>query len=277
MIARTHNRPFIVTAVVLLISLIVTGCSASRAVDAGREGKELPGLPNGQFADYPSGAAFLERVIDARGSDIEITDDMDGYESFFENSHYADSYGFHNFADAVFYVLAYMGHPESVTSTSMEEAVRKLFVAQDGTYEAMPHQAYRKFARYENGSYSPWPEGGLDHARMFYLLTALDVSQAGDGAVYIQVRAKTYYFEDTAVHTAGDNEKWLEAQAAKLGVPELEAAARLTASGDMAEIGGVSEFQTTIRVDAAGPRGLNPQFVQSRSRGIAFEPPFEGD
>lgn len=275
-------------ASVLLITLIVAGCSNSRAAVAGRKGKELPGLPNGEFADYPSGAAFVKRVIEARGADIALTDelrarfdlfardyrwvylpDFDGYKSFFATTHYADSYGFPNFADAVFYVLAYMGRPESVTSASMEQAVRKLFVSQDGTYEAMPHQAYHKFARYENGSYSPWPEGGHDHARMFYLLTALDVSGTGGGAVYIQVRAKTYYFNDMPVYEAGDNERWLEAQAKKLGVTELEAAARLIASGGMAEIKGAFEFETTIRVDADGPRGLNPQFVRSRRRQIA--------
>lgn len=297
MIAWTHSRRLpILIASVLLITLIVTGCSASPAVDVGRQGKELPRLPDGEFADHPSGAAFVECAIAARGSDIAITDEMrarfdlfardyrliylphmDGYESFFETSHYGNTYGFPNFADAVFYVLAYMGHPESVTGVAMEEAVRKLFFAHHGTYEAMPHQAYRKFARYDDGHYSPWPEGGLDHARQFYLLTALEVTEAEGAAVDIRVRTKTYYFHDPAVYQAGDRENWLEAQAKELGLPELEAATRLIASGDMAEIEGVLEFETTIRVDPDGPRGFNPQFVSSRSREIACEPPFEGD
>lgn len=246
-----------------------------------------------QFIVYPSGPEFIKSVINQRGS-VEITaemresfnlfardyrwcymPDMDGYESFFETTRYADSFGYSNFADAVFYVLQYMRCPEKMSSQAMQNAINSLFVAKYSDDKNMPHdkdmphQAYRKIANYENGYYSPWPEGGLDHNRMFYLLTAMDIVQEGAHVAYITVRAKSYYFNDPNVYEAGEKEKWLAEKVKELEIPDLQAAAKLIASGEMGEIeGGYEEFETTIYVKFSGrnPYGFDPRFVSSRSR-----------
>lgn len=135
--------------------------------------------------------------------------DMNYYESFFEANQYAKSFGYTNFGFAVFYVLQYMRCPDKVSAEAVQNAIQNLFVAKE-SYKDIPHQAYRKLANYEDGYYSPWPEGGLDHDRMFYLLTGLEIVQEKvSNDVYITVRAKSYYFNDTNVYEAGEDEKWL--------------------------------------------------------------------
>ena len=242
-----------------------------------------------QFTFYPSGRNFIKSVIDKRGS-VEITDemregfnlfaqdyrwcylpDMDGYESFFDTNHYADSFGYPNFVDAVFYVLQYMRCPEKMSDEAMQNAVESLFVAKDSgdkdmpPREKMPHQAYPKIANHENGYYSPWPEGGLDHNRMFYLLTGMDIAQDGSHVAYITVRAKSYYFNDPDVYEAGDNEKWLAEKAKEMGVSDLQAATKLIGSGEIEELKGDSEFETTIYIKFSGrnPYGYDPRFVSN--------------
>ncbi|GEM_PF-4292220 len=244
---------------------------------------EAEGPAQTRVVDYPSGAAFVESVIDERGT-VGITDemrerfnlfardyrwiylpDMDGYESFFETTRYKDTYGYTNFADAVFYVLSYMRYPEKMSDGAMETAVKSLFAAK-GRYDEMPHQAYPKFANYGDGYYSPWPEGGLDHDRMFYLLTAADVSPEEDGSVRITVRAKSYYFNGPG-YEAGENERWLEEKSRELGTDDLQTAAALIAGGKMEGIEGDLGFETVIK--AGGPRGLSPQFVSNHGRDTA--------
>jgi hypothetical protein len=199
--------------------------------------------------------------------------DMNYYESFFEANEYAKSFGYNNFGFAVFYVLQYMKCPEKMSDKAMQNAVMNLFVNKNEdtyavNYKEMPHQAYRKLANYEDGYYSPWPEGGLDHDRMFYLLTGLDIVQEGSHVVYITFRAKGYYFNDINVYEAGENEKWLAEKSKKLGITELQAAAKLIASGEMEELKGDKEFKTTIYIKYSGnnPYGFDPRFVSSESR-----------
>lgn len=246
-----------------------------------------------QFAFYPSGSDFIKSIVDKRGS-VEITDemrelfnlfardyrfvyipDMNYYESFFEANEYAKSFGYTNFGFAVFYVLQYMRCPEKMSDEAMQYGVQSLFVNKDSddyalNYKDMPHQAYRKLANYEDGYYSPWPEGGLDHDRMFYLLTGLDIVQEGSHVVYITVRTKSYYFNDTNIYVAGENEKWLAEKSRKLGIPDLQAASKLIVNGEMEELKGDNEFETTIYVKFSGnnPYGFNPRFVSSRSSTI---------
>jgi len=246
-----------------------------------------------QFITYPSGHDFIKSVVDKRGS-VEITDvmrerfnlfardyrwcympDMDGYESFFETTHYANSFGYLNFADAVFYVLNYMKCPEKMSDEAMQNAIQSLFVAKQ-SYKDMPHQAYRKIANYEDGYYSPWPEGMPDHNRMFYLLTKLEIVQEGANVVYITVRAKNYYFNDPNIYEAGENEKWLAEKATEMGITELQAATKMIACGELKGIAGDEEYETTIYIELSGsnPDGFNPRFVSSRSRDIAYDEPF---
>jgi len=246
-----------------------------------------------QFIIYPSGPDFIKSIVDQRGS-VEITNemresfnlfardyrlcympDMDGYDSFFETTHYANSFGYPNFADAVFYVLHYMKCPEKMSDESMQNAIQSLFVAKQ-SYKDMPHQAYRKIANYEDSYYSPWPEGGLDHNRMFYLLTAMDIEQEGANVAYITVRASSYYFDDPTVYEMGENEKWLAERSKEMGIPDLQAATKLIAGDEMEGIEGHEEFETTIYVKFSGqnPFGYGPRFISSRSRSIAYDEPF---
>lgn len=246
-----------------------------------------------QFTFYPSGPDFIKSIIDEHGR-VEITDemrerfnlfardyrfvympDMNYYESFFEANQYAKSFGYTNFGFAVFYVLQYMRCPEKMSDEAMQNAIQSIFVAKE-SYKDIPHQAFRKLANYEDGYYSPWPEGRLDHDRMFYLLTGLDIVQEGSNVVYITVRTKSYYFNDTNVYEAGENEKWLAEKSKKLGISDLQVAAKLIASGEMEELKGDSEFETTIYIKFSGqnPYGYYPRFVSSRSRDIAYDEPF---
>lgn len=230
------------------------------------------------FTDYPSGAAFVRSVANERGK-VEITEeirksfnlfardyrwiylpDMDGYESFFEMTNYGDTYSYTNFAGGVFYMLSYMKYPEVMGADAMEEAIQSLFAAK-GSYGPMPHQAYPKMARYEGGYYSPAPEGGLNHDRMFYLLTAMEITEKEDDAVYIKVRAQSYYFHDPG-YEPGKNELWIAEKAKELDMDEMEAAAKLIAGGNMEGIEAGFEYETMIR--AGGTRGLNPQFLSNR-------------
>jgi len=246
-----------------------------------------------QFPFYPSGPNFIKSIAD-KGGRVEITEDMrerfnlfardyrwcylpdmDGYESFLDTKRYADTSGHSNFAEAVFYVIHYMRCPEKMSSQAMQNAVQSLFVAK-GSYQDMPHQAYFKAANYENGYYSPWPEGMPDFNRMFYLLTSLDVQQQGTGEVYITIRAKDYYFNDPDIYEAGENEKWLAAKAEELGTSDLQAAAQLLASGKMEGIEGSHEYETTlvVNLNGANPNGYNPRFLSNQSRYIAYDEPF---
>jgi len=138
----------------------------------------------------------------------------------------------------------------------------------------MTHQAFRKLATYENGYYSPWPEGGLDHNRMFYLLTGLDITQDESDVLYITIRSKSYYFEHPA-YEPGENEKWLVEKSKELGVTDLQAATELIMSGEIEEdLEGRYEYETTIYVDVSGQNGYNPHFVSNRSRNIEHDEPF---
>jgi hypothetical protein len=149
----------------------------------------------------------------------------------------------------------------------MQNAIQSLFVAKQ-SYKDMPHQAYRKLADYEDGYYSPWPEGGLDHDRMFYLLTGLDIVQEGSGAVYITVRAQSYYFNDPG-YEPGENEKWLVEKSNKMGMPDMQAAAKLIKNGEMKELKGDSIFETKIYIKFDGQKAdsYNPRFVFSNTYG----------
>lgn len=237
------------------------------------------------FAFYPSGPDFIKSVVNARGN-VEITDDMrekfnlfardyrwcympdmNYYESFFEANKYAQSFGYNNFGFAVFYVLNYMKCPEKTSDNDMQDAIQSLFVAKQG-YKDMPHQAYRKLADYEDGYYSLWPEGGLDHDRMFYLLTKLEIAQHGADGVYITVQAKSYYFNDPG-YEPGKNEKWLIEKSKKMGMPDMQAAAILVKNGEMKELRGDSNFETTIYIKFNGQKAdsYNPRFVFNNTYG----------
>jgi len=238
----------------------------------------------GQFLFYPSGPEFIRGIIDQRGN-VEITDemregfnrfardyrftyipDMNYYESFFEANQYAESFGYDNFGFAAFYVLQYLKSPEKISADVMQNAIESLFVA-EGSYQPMTHQEFRKLAKYENGYYSPWPDGGLDHDKMFYLLTGLNITQEGSDDLYITLRSKSYYFEHPAF-APGENEKWLAKKAEELGVADLQAAADLIASGEIAQnLEGGHEYETKIHVNLR-EQNYNPRFVSSHSRYI---------
>jgi len=243
-----------------------------------------------QFTFYPSGVDFIKNIIHERGS-VKITaemrelfnlfardyrfvylPDMNYYESFFEANEYAKSFGYTNFGFAVFYVLQYMRCPEKMSDEAMQNAVQNLFVDKNldvyrMNYKDMPHCPYPKLANYENGYYSPCSEGGLDHDRMFYLLTGLDIVQEGYSDLYITVRTKSYYFNDPS-YKPGENEKWLAEKSKEMGIPDMQAAVKLIANGEMKELKGDHEFETTIHIKYRGnnPFGYDPRFVSSRSR-----------
>lgn len=252
--------------------------------------QEPPKPPTVVFADRPSGAAFIESLVDQRG-EVEVTDEMrsrfntfaqdyrmvhlpemDGYESLFDKTGAGGLYGYTNFADAVFYVLQYMRCPEAMGKDEMEDAVEKLFAAKEG-YRQMPHASYRKFAVYENGCYSPWPEGGMDHRRVFYLLTGIAIDEGAGGTLHLTVRSSAYYFEDTTVFEAGPAEKWLGDRARSLKVADLEAAAMLVGSGEIDELQPRCRYETKIRVQPGGQRGLSPQFLTHHPITAAEEGP----
>lgn len=245
-----------------------------------------------QFSFYPSGSDFIKSIIDKRG-EVVITEemrerfnlfardyrffylpDLNYYESFFEANPYAQSFGHNNFGFAVFYVLSYMGFPEKMSAEAMQNAIQSLFVAKDSddyesNYQDMPHQVYGKLANYQDGYYSPRPEGGLDHDRMFYLLTGLHITQEGPTFVYITVRTASYYFNDPS-YRPGVKENWLAEKSKELGIPDLQAAAKLIANGEIAELKGDRELDVTIRIKFSGnnPYGYNPRFVSSQSRDL---------
>jgi len=304
-----HKKRYIAIIYFVMLGLIISGCfqqeknklsiSNKNAKDSVIADSTLSDSSDNieenedeQFTFYPSGQDFIRSIIDKRGSVI-ITDemresfnlfardfklcylpDMDGYESFFETTHYADSYGYPNFADAVFYVLQYMKCPQKMSAKAMQRAVESLFVDESrddyaSNYKEMPHQAYEKFAKYENGFYSPWSEGGLDHDRMFYLLTELDIVQDGNHMVYITISGKNYYFNDPDIYEAGEKETWLAKKSEEMEASHLQAAAKLIASGDMEELEGDSEFKTTIYIKISGcnPFGSDLCFVSNQSHG----------
>ena len=270
---KAHKRISSVMICIVMLGLL-TGCSQPQQETS----KE-------QFTFYPSGPNFIESIIDQRGN-VKITDemrenfnlfardyrweyipDMNYYESFFEANQYAQSFGYNNFGFAVFYVLQYMDCPEKMSNEEMQNAINSLFVAKE-SYKDMPHQAYRKLANYEEGYYSPWPEGGLDFERMFYLLTGLGIVEETEG-VYITVRAQSYYFNDPDVYEPGENEKWLAEKAKKLGIPDLQAAEKLIVSGEMCELNSKEESETTIYIKFNGQNAdvYNPRFVYSNTYG----------
>ena len=67
------------------------------------------------------------------------------------------------------------------------------------------------------------------------------------------------------VYEAEDNEKWLAEKSKEMGVPDLQAATKLIASGELEELKEDSEFETTIYIKFSG---CNPRFVSSRSQNI---------
>jgi hypothetical protein len=267
--------------------------------DTFNNSEQKQGKSEVQFTFYPSGPDFIKSIIDERGK-VELTDEMrerfnlfardyrliympemNYYESFFEADQFAKSFGYNNFGYAVFYVLQYMRCPEKMSDEAMENAIQSLFVDKDhedyeSNYKDMPHQAYRKLANYENGHYSPWPEGGLDHNRMFYLLTGLNIVQEGSSVVHITVRVKSYYLNDTNIYKASENEKWIAEKSKELKISDLEAATKLIACGEMGELKGDREIETTIRVKFNGnnPYGYDPRFESSRSRDITYDEQF---
>lgn len=246
----------IIFGLLIILIILLAACS---------ENKNHDGI---QTSAEPTGASFMENVINKRGA-IEITPslresfnafardyqwtylpDMDGYESFFEADDYADSFGYTNFGYAVFYVLHYTGE-QKISENDMQNYLYALFAAKNH-YEPMIHRDYRKLANYENGYYSPWIEEIPDPEREFYLLTALDVRQDdASGPVYITVNLKNYYFADTSDYEAGDAEKWLAQKAQEMGCNDLEAAAKLIANGEIGELPGRVEYETTMVVDKA--------------------------
>lgn len=245
------------------------------------------------YQQYPSGYELIETVSGLRGN-VEITNelrekfnlfakdyrwcympDLDGYESFFNTDRYANSFGYPNFADAVFYAMSYLRFPKKVSEQTVQSTIGALFVAKDGVYRPMPHQAYFKIANYAEGYYSPWPEGTPDYDRMFFLLTGLKVEEQESGEVYITVRAEQYYFEHPS-YEPGENEKWLAEKAKELGLSDLEAAAKLIAENKMDGIKGKKEYETTLVYMMKGtvPADYAPRVVFSRSRSIKYDEPF---
>lgn len=245
-----------------------------------------------QFTFYSSGSDFVKSIIEKR-SNVEITDemrerfnifardyrffympDMNYYDSFFEANEYAKSFGHNNFGFAVFYVLSYMRFPEKMSAEAMQNAIQSLFVDKDSAdyesnYKDMPHQVYGKLANYKDGYYSPRPEGGLDHDRMFYLLTGLNITQEDSNVVYITVNTTSYYFNDPS-YMPSENEKWLAEESEKLGTSDMKTAAKLITSGEMAELKGDREFKITMRIKFSGNNsyGYNPQFISSQCHDI---------
>ncbi len=239
------------------------------------------------YQQYPSGYKFIEKVSQMRG-DVAVTPelremfnlfaqdyrwcympDMDGYESFFNTDRYANSFGYPNFADAVLYAMSYLRFPEKVSEQTVQNTIGTLFVAKNGIQQPMPHQTYRKIANYADGYYSPWPEGTPVYERMFFLLTGLKVEEQESSEVYITIQAKQYYFEHPSF-ASGENEKWLAKKAKELGLPDLEAAAKLIAENKMDGIEGEKEYETTLvymRKDTSST-DYAPRVVFSRSRSL---------
>lgn len=238
------------------------------------------------YQQYPSGYAFIEAVSALRG-EVEITSrlrekfnrfaqdyrwcylpDMDGYESFFDIStdpnNYVAARGYPGFADAVFYALSYLRFPEKVSAQTMQSTIAALFVAKEGEHRPMPHQAYRKIANYEDGYYSPWPEGTPDYDRFFFLLTGLNIDEQKSGEVYITVRANQYYFNDPS-YKPGADEKWLAAKANELGLSDLETAAKLIVENKMDGINASQEFETTLvyKMKNTVPADYAPRVISS--------------
>lgn len=240
------------------------------------------------FRQYPSGYEFIETVSGLQG-EVEITNelrekfnrfakdyrwcylpDLDGYESFFDTGRsYANSLGYANFANAVFYALSYLRFPEKVSEETVQNTIAALFAAKDGVNRPMPHQAYRKIANYADGYYSPWPEGTPAYDRMFFLLTGLKVEEQESGEVYITVRAKQYYFEHPS-YAPGENEKWLAEKTKELGLADLEAVAKLIAENKMDGINGEKEYETTLVYMMKGtvPADYAPRIIFSQSRNL---------
>ncbi len=261
----------------VMLSVVMIGCQQERGESA---------ISKESIVIYPSGPDFIKSIIGQRGS-VEITremrekfnlfardykwvylPDMNYYESFFEANEYAESFGHNNFGFAAFYVLQYMDCPEQMSADAMQLAIQSLFAAKE-SYQDMPHQNYGRLANFEGGYYSPPREGGLYHERMFYLLTGLEVVQEGSNDIYITARAQSYYFNHPS-YKPGENEKWLDAKAKEMGISDMQAAAQLLASGEMAELQDGSEYETKmhIKLDRQKPDSYAPQFVSSYSRSI---------
>lgn len=270
-----------IASVLLCIVVFSSGCSAGD-----QERLAYNRKAEAELIFYPSGPDFIQSIVQERGS-VAITremrerfnlfardycwlylPDMHYYESFFEASQYAQAMGYNNFGYAVFYVLHYLRCPERLGEEAMQNAIQSLFVARD-RYADMPHRAFRKLANYEDGYYSPWPEGGLDHNRMFYLLTGLDIEQKGTNELYITVHSKSYYFNDSSVYKPGENEKWLAEKAKERGISDLQAAAELIAGGEMNSLYSKNESETTLYLQLNGQNreDYNPQFVASNTYG----------
>lgn len=277
---KAHRRFGLALMFLVILCLIITGCHTW----TGSSDKEP--VSDNDFTFYSSGADFIKSISDERGS-VEITadmrklfnlyardyrwfylPDMHYYESFFEANEYAKTKGYNNFGFAAFYVLNYLQCDDSVSAAAMQQAIQTLFVAKEN-YEDVPHQVFPRLANYEDGYYSFFPEGGLDHERMFYLLTGLDIEEVDPQVFFIHVRAKKYYFADSG-YKPGENEKWLAEKAEKMGVTDLQAAETLIAGGEMDSLNGDYEYETTIFIDLSEDSlfGYNPRFVSSQTRDI---------
>ncbi|GEM_PF-2346592 len=267
---------------IITMAILIFSISACKSKNDTSTSSNVSTYAN-HFSFYPSGEDFIRSILDERGN-VKISTkirelfnlyardyclaylpDMNYYESFFDADQYAKSFGYNNFGYAVAYVLSYMRYPEKMSSESMQIAIQDLFVAKN-PYKDMPHRTYQKLANYENGYYSPWPEGGLDNARMFYLLTGLNIVQKGGTDLYITFRAKSYYFNDSG-YEPGVNEKWLAEKSKELGISDMQAAARLVTNGEIEELKGDREYKSTIHIKFAGqnPYGLDPRFVSNLS------------
>ncbi len=232
-----------------------------------------------EFIFYPSGPEFIRSIVQERGK-VEITremrerfnlfardyrfvylPDMNYYESFFDADQYTQSFGYNKFGYAVFYMLSYLRYPERMEKEDMQKAIQSMFVAKE-SYADMQHQAFRKLAVYQDGYYSPWPESGLSHNRMVYLLTGLEIESKGSKELTINIRWQRYYFEHPS-YAPGENEKWLAEKAEEMGISDLEAAAELIANGEISSLPSICENQTTLYVqfNEENPERSNPRIV----------------
>lgn len=207
----------------------------------------------------------------ARENQYNYLPNMDGYESLFEvdETQYSGLLGHTRFADAVFYILQ-RNQGARISAEQMEQEIQSLFYAKEGEYTAMPHQEYGKFALYADGNYSPWPEGGLDTQRQFYLLTGLEIEADSENGslLYIETTARNYYFNDVKIYEAGEKETWLQEQMEMLDAEtDLAAATQLLENGELENAPQSTEIITTILVNT-GAEAPSYQFVENRS--VAF-------
>lgn len=168
------------------------------------------------------------------------------YESFFERSNYSGNREFLNFAGAVFYVIHLNLEMGEFSEEFIQNEIQSLFLA-ESAYRDMPHQAYPKFAKYNNGKYTPWPEGMRDPKRGFYLLNTLKIEKDGDNKVAV-FEYKNYYFNDAEIYEPGKEELWLLKKAEELDLNPLDAAHYLTVTGEIEELESKQNDHIEIKV-----------------------------